>query len=289
MTKQVVITDSYMTSVSKLNKQERKLATNTIKQMKEDISLPSLKVHAIDKIKCDSKFRSARVNSDLRIIFMHEGNFCTLLYIAHHDEAYDWCEGKYFKKTDFGSSYIFDVIQEENVIKKLQENRENYEENSLLEDKISKKDLMRLGINEIHANNLFMIKSEDVLMDYIAIFPEELQEALFDVYTEAREFATIYNDLFVPAPSEVVIDISQSMLQKDTRRRFYVTQSMEELEYLMENEEFEKWTIFLHPSQEKLVTINANGPVLVEGGTGKTVLGMHRGSFIKNKWIVNAM
>ena len=285
MTKQIVITDSYMMSVSKLNKQERKLATNTIKEMKNDISLPSLRVHALDKEKCDSRFRSARVNSDLRIIFMHEGDFCTLLYIAHHDDAYDWCEGKYFRKTDFGASYIFDVIQQERVIKKVQEEHDHnydYEDKSLLEGKITKKDLMRLGINEIHADNLFRIKSEDVFMDYIAIFPEELQEALFDIYTEAREFSAIYNELFMQTTNEEVVDVSQSMLHKDTRRRFYVTQSMEELEYLMENEEFEKWTIFLHPSQEKLVTINANGPVLIEGGpgTGKTVLGMHRAAFL---------
>lgn len=285
MNKQIVITDSYMMSVSKLNKQERKLATNTIKQMKNDISLPSLKVHAVDREKCDSKFRSARVNNDLRIIFMHEGDYCTLLYIAHHDEAYDWCEGKYFKKTDFGASYIFDVIQQEKVIKKVREEEQDtyYQQDiAILEGKISKKELLKLGINEIHANNLLLIKSEDVFMDYIAIFPEELQEALVDIYTEARAFEVIYNELIVKANDEEIVDISQSMLHKDTRRRFYVTQSMEELEYLMDNEEFEKWTVFLHPSQEKLVTINANGPILVEGGpgTGKTVLGMHRAAFL---------
>lgn len=285
MEKQIVITDSYMMSVSKLNKQERKLATNTIKQMRKDISLPSLKVHALDKEKCDTKFRSARVNTDLRIIFMHEGDYCTLLYIAHHDEAYAWCEGKYFRKTDFGASYIFDVIQQEKVMKKVeQENDENdsSEEPAVLEGKISKKDLMRLGINEIHANNLLHIKSEDIFMDYIAIFPEELQEALFDVYTESKEFDVIYNELFVDQAEEEAVDVSLSMLHKDTRRRFYVTQSMEELEYLMENEEFEKWTIFLHPSQERLVSINASGPVLIEGGpgTGKTVLGMHRAAYL---------
>lgn len=287
MTKQIVITDSYMTSVGKLTNQERKLATNTIKQMRNDLSLPSLKVHAIDKTKCDSRFRSARVNSDVRIIFMHDGDYCTLLYIAHHDDAYDWCEGKYFKKTDFGASYIFDVVQEETVINKVkEETEEDYynDEQCILEGKITKKELMKLGINEIHSSNLLLIKSEDVFLEYIGIFPEELQEALFDIYTGSRSFESVYNDLLDDNTEDNAddIDVTQSLLHKDSRRRFYVTQSMEELEYLMDNEDFEKWTLFLHPSQEKLVSINANGPILVEGGpgTGKTVLGMHRAAFL---------
>lgn len=43
---------------------------------------------------------------------------------------------------------------------------------------------------------------------------------------------------------------------------------------LMENESFEKWTLFLDPSQEKLVTMNLNGPMLIEGGpgTGKNLI-----------------
>ena len=184
MTKNIVITDSYMISVEKLNNQERKQAIKTIKQMKKDISIPALKVHAIDRAKCDSRFRSARVSSDLRIIFMQDGDFCTLLYIAHHDDAYDWCEGKYYKKTDFGAAYIFDVVQEENMIQKVQkEQKEDYNINTkLLEGKITRKELVKLGISTVHADNLLMIDSEEVFMDYISIFPEELQEGLFDIY-----------------------------------------------------------------------------------------------------------
>ena len=284
MNKQIVITDSYMASMTKLNSQERKKATSTIKQMKNDITLPSLSVHLIDREKCDSKVRSARVNSDLRIIFMNEGEYCTLLYIDHHDDAYNWCVGKFFRKTDFGASYIYDVIQEEQVINKVQEEKKiSYEEESILKNKVTKKNLMKLGISEVHANNLLEVTSEDVFMEYIGLFPDELSEALFDIYTETRSYEEVYNGLLSSEEDvENKVNIGDSMLHKDSKRRFYVTQSMEELEYLMENEEFEKWTIFLHPSQEKLVKINSNGPVLVEGGpgTGKTVLGMHRAVYL---------
>ena len=95
MSKQIAITDSYLLSVFKLSNQDKKSTLNTIKQLSENPTSPSLHVHSIDRIKCDKKFLSARVNLDLRIIFVKREDVCTLLYVDHHDDAYDWCEGKY--------------------------------------------------------------------------------------------------------------------------------------------------------------------------------------------------
>ena len=287
MEKNIVITDTYMMSLSKLSNNERKQAINTVKQMREDLSIPSLSVHAIDREKCDSKFRSARVNSDIRLIFRIDGDYCSLLYIDHHDDAYDWCVGKYFQKTDFGATYIFDVVKEEERLKnfKKEDTYENYNvvEGGLKRNHISEKELIKLGITKVHAANLLEICDDEAYIEYIDIFPEELQEALMDLYTGEKAFDVVFNELDdnrIAAQKDT--DIGESLIQKDTKRRFYVTQSMEELEYLMENEAFEKWTIFLHPSQEKLAKMNVNGPILVEGGpgTGKTVLGMHRAAFL---------
>ena len=288
MEKQIVITDSYMASVGKLTAQDRKQAINTIKQMKQDLSIPSLKVHAIDKEKCDAKLRSARVSSDIRLIFYLEGDYCTLLYIDHHDDAYDWCVGKYCKRTDFGATYIFDVLKEEECLAKYPSDNSKVDEfdyivGGLKKNNISEKQLTKLGISKVHAANLLSIADESEFVDYIDLFPEELQEALMDLYIGDKSFDIVFNELNDEENKETLsLDGNQSLLQKDSRRRFYVTQSMEELEYLMENEHFEKWTIFLHPSQERLVKIKANGPVLVEGGpgTGKTVLGMHRAAYL---------
>jgi hypothetical protein len=46
------------------------------------------------------------------------------------------------------------------------------------------------------------------------------------------------------------------------------------------NAPLEKWRVFLHPSQRKLVEREWNGPVRVLGGagTGKTVAAMHTGA-----------
>ena len=54
----------------------------------------------------------------------------------------------------------------------------------------------------------------------------------------------------------------------------------------MSQDDFEQWTVFLHPDQERLVKGNYRGPVLIEGGpgTGKTVVGMHRAVELATKF-----
>lgn len=45
---------------------------------------------------------------------------------------------------------------------------------------------------------------------------------------------------------------------------------------------WDKWTIFLHPSQRELVERDYNGPAKVSGsaGTGKTIVALHRAYFL---------
>ena len=276
MKKRIAITDSFLNSVFRLNNQDRKLAFNTAKQIADNPTAPSLHLHSIDREKCDKKFQSARVNLDLRMILVNRGDVCTLLYVAHHDEAYDWCEGKYLLKTDFGAEYIYD---EKLVAEKIESFRKENDipeylqfdnGKSMLElHEIKKKNLLKLGIQEIHADNLMKITDEEQLLSYIDVFPEELQEAIIDLATGIRNFDEVYNRLCMQNADDN---------GNDSIRRFYLTEDLDELELLMQNEDFEKWTIFLHPSQEKLVKMNCNGPMLVEGGpgTGKSIVGIHR-------------
>lgn len=276
MGKQVAITDTYLNSVFKLNNQDRKLAFNTAKQLAENPEAPSLHTHSIDREKCDKKFLSARINLDLRMIFVRRGDVCTLLYVDHHDAAYDWCEGKYLVKTNFGTEYIYD---EKLAVDKIDSFHKkpvvpdylNFSKKTPLFEaaSVKQKNLEKLGVQEIHAENLMKIETEEELLEYIEIFPEELQEALIDLATQVKPFDMVYNELFCADEAEKSIN---------EIRRFYLTEDMDELEKLMENEEFEKWTLFLHPSQDKLVSMNCSGPMLIEGGpgTGKTIVGIHR-------------
>lgn len=280
--KNIAITESYLQSVFKLNNQSKRLTLNTINQLSENSRSTSLNIHSIDRQKCDPKFRSARVNDDLRVIFVMQGDTYTLLFVDHHDKAYDWCEGKYLAKTDFGAEYIYDrkvMLAEKTLNDSSNYFQMNYDIPLLEKAKIKEKHVIKLGIPQIHAKNLLAITSEDSFIDYITIFPTEIQEALLDLAGGTKTYDEVLNELI---DVEFEKNTDKPLKQKDSMRRFYIPQSMEELQILMENDNFEKWTIFLHPSQERIITKNFKGAALIEGGpgTGKTIVGIHRAVYL---------
>ena len=282
MKRNIAITETYLNSVFKLDNQSKRLTLSTINQLSKNPCSTSLQIHSIYRQKCDPKFRSARVTDDLRVIFIMQGDTYTLLYVDHHDKSYAWCEGKYLAKTDFGAEYVYDekfMLADRALNQSSNYFQMGYSIPLLEKTEIKEKHIVKLGISEIHAKNLHAITSEDSFIDYIAIFPAEIQEALLDLAVGSKTFDEVYNEL---TDFEFEKSADKPLTQKDSKRRFYIPQSMEELQILMENEDFEKWTIFLHPSQEKIVNKDLNGAALIEGGpgTGKTIVGIHRAVYL---------
>ena len=84
-----------------------------------------------------------------------------------------------------------------------------------------------------------------------------------------------------PAPVEA---IENPFEHPDAQRRFRVLDDIEELKRALEYP-WDRWTIFLHPSQRQVVERKFNGPARVSGsaGTGKTVVALHRAAaMLKN-------
>ena len=69
-----------------------------------------------------------------------------------------------------------------------------------------------------------------------------------------------------------------------TQMQFTIVEGEEELKAMM-NAPLEKWRVFLHPSQRRLVEKNFSGPARVLGGagTGKTVVAMHRAHYLAQR------
>jgi hypothetical protein len=62
-------------------------------------------------------------------------------------------------------------------------------------------------------------------------------------------------------------DLAAALVHPDTRRRFVTILSDKDLTSILDAP-LEKWRVFLHPSQEKLVAKKFNGPAKVTGGAG---------------------
>jgi superfamily I DNA/RNA helicase len=76
-------------------------------------------------------------------------------------------------------------------------------------------------------------------------------------------------------------DFSAAVERPTSQRQFVVITDAAEMEQLLAAP-LEQWRVFLHPSQRRLVAMHANGPVRVLGsaGTGKTVVAMHRATWL---------
>lgn len=133
------------------------------------------------------------------------------------------------------------------------------------------------------------LKSESDLDRISDQMPQEAYEALFFLacgYTLEEVFREIETS---EEPKAVdTNDFETALENPDSRRRFYVVEDDLELAAML-NEPLEKWRVFLHPSQQKLVERSWNGPVRALGGagTGKTVAAIHRAKWLAQNLFIN--
>ena len=107
--------------------------------------------------------------------------------------------------------------------------------------------------------------TEDTFFDVAAHLPAEAAEALLQYATAGA--------LPISAPPP----IADAYAHPDAQRRIRLIVDEEELRQALEYP-WERWSVFLHPSQRAVVERRFGGPARVAGsaGTGKTVVALHR-------------
>jgi superfamily I DNA/RNA helicase len=133
-------------------------------------------------------------------------------------------------------------------------------------DNLRKFELMAFGVPEEWVDDV-RAATEDTLFDIITHLPQEAQEALLKLAVGEKPEP--------PPPAPVETD---PFAHPDAQRRFRVLTNIEELQRALDYP-WEKWAVFLHPSQAALVERSYSGPARVSGsaGTGKTIVALHRG------------
>ncbi len=266
----VAISTDFLTSFASLPKQKQGKATEFFNKFRTNPNSPGINYEKIDE-GIDKNICSVRIDDTYRAIVVRcpDTNVYMLLWVDHHDEAYAWAKRKKCSINKVtGGVQVFDV-QEVAVEKQI--------EKESLFGKYTDDQLTRMGLPE---EQIPMIKSLETLDEFYAIkksIPEDAYEGLewlahdFD-YDEVIE--TLYED----KPEDVNLEDFAAALQSDSSKKsFVIVDGEEELKRIMA-EPLEKWRIFLHPTQRKIVNRDFSGPARVLGGagTGKTVVAMHR-------------
>lgn len=269
-----LLADSFITALARLTNEERKQAKLTAFELQSNPDQPGLQFHRIDKSK-DQNFWSVRVSRDLRIIVHKKGDSLLLAYVDHHDAAYVWAERRRIEAhprtgaiqivevrarvEEVASPATFDFVFPEPPKGKVEEKAAP----ALLFASLDDNALLSIGVPadwlaDVRAAN------EDGFFALAAHLPAEASEALL-------EFAAT-GKLPVPAPSPV-----DPFKHPDALRRIRLIADQEELEQAL-TFPWEKWGVFLHPSQRALVERSFAGPAHVAGsaGTGKTIVAIHR-------------
>ncbi|MGF1614203.1 MAG: UvrD-helicase domain-containing protein [Gammaproteobacteria bacterium] len=229
----------------------------------------------------DPNMRSVRIDQAYRGIVLkpERGEVYMLLWVDKHDEAYAWAAKHQCDiNAATGAIQVYEVEQgdwkpaavpaHETVVPGA------YAE--LTDD-----DLLLLGVPEPLLGLVRSVHSEFELDSIQHRLPVEVYEGLF-LYMAGTRLADILAEREPPPAATVdVEDFSKALEKAETRSRFVVVEDEFELASML-NAPLEKWRVFLHPSQRRLVEGAKKGPVRVLGGagTGKTVVAMHRAKWL---------
>jgi superfamily I DNA/RNA helicase len=125
------------------------------------------------------------------------------------------------------------------------------------------------------------VRSVTELSGLAAVLPADAYEALFFL-GEGETLDEVRRAMEIEVPVKVAPTDFAASLATDSSKRSFVLVETDEAVAAMLDAPLERWRIFLHPSQRKLVERRWSGPVRVLGGagTGKTVVAMHRAAWL---------
>lgn len=217
----------------------------------------------------DGNMRTARIGDDYRAIIglLPNDDYC-LLYVDHHDEAMQWARNKRFERNKMtGTIQVVPILTTAEPASTVSATETSQ---PLPFAAYSDEQLLKIGVPE---NLLALVRGIRDLEDLDKNednLPADVFEHLFDLLDEKNIDQII-------AEIEEGRNASDDAQNANNKSHFIEITGENELEKYLDGD-FEKWQIFLHPTQRVLVESDYKGSVKVTGGggTGKTVAALHR-------------
>jgi len=262
-----IIADTFTKALTRLAPAEQ----SAVKQSAFDFQLspcnPGFNYETLKRPR-DPNFRSFRVSKDIRIILHQLGDTLMLCYVDHHRPAYDWAERRKIEvhpKT--GAAQIVEVVEKEIVKQVVRE----VPQDPPLFATYDPDYLLALGVPPEWLTAVRHVGQEG-LEKLIGRLPEEAMERLMELA------------MGNPVAAPIAPPNATPFTHPDAQRRFRILDSHDELRQALASP-WEKWIVFLHPSQRQVVEKRFSGPACVTGaaGTGKSVVALHRAATLARK------
>jgi len=265
MAANVIIAPQLFTSLGHLAANEQSRVIEFITTFQANPANPGISLERVTRARSNGVW-AGRVSGDLRVILYKDGNTWAILYVDHHNPAYDWAERREVGRHSVtGALQIVESVETVREVERIVEILVHPEAAPIFE-KHTDDYLLSLGVPESWLPTLRRVRDDEHVLVVCEKLPDDVGERLFAL--AAGEFVT------PPLP----VPVNRPAIEaEDTRRRFFVVEDTEGLAAALEAP-MERWIAFLHPSQRALVEREFSGPAKVSGsaGTGKTVVAMHR-------------
>ena len=266
---QFLLADTFQGSLDRLSGEEQRAAKVAAFELQMNPATPGLQCHRLENIK-DKNFWSARASRDIRLIFHRVESSVMLCYVGHHDPAYEWASRRKIETHPVtGAAQIVEIretVREIQIPLYVPSEPAPAPEPKRPLSNLSEDELLSYGVPAEWIHDV-RTADDDMLLVIASHLPGEAAEAIIDLATGTTP----------PKPEVVPPDKGNPYEHPDAQRRFRVVSGTEELARALDYP-WEKWIVFLHPSQRDWVLRSFNGPTRVQGsaGTGKTVVALHR-------------
>ena len=274
----VAISSDFLTAFARLPRQVQSKVTEFVNKFRNDPMSPGIHYEKLNS-GIDKKIFSVRIDDTYRgiVVRQQETGVYLLLWVDHHDEAYQWAANKRCEvNPQTGAIQVFDV---QTVVEQV-----SAPEKVALFALATDDDLLQLGVPEAQLDFVRSFIYKEDFYKAESAMPQDAYEHLSwlaEGFPVAEVLELVAEEQNASASGE---DLAAALDVPATLKSFVVVDGEDELRRIMA-EPLEKWRVFLHPTQRKIVRKEYSGAARVLGGagTGKTVVAMHRAKQLASK------
>lgn len=274
----VAISSDFLTAFARLPRQVQGKVTEFVNKFRNNPMSPGINYEKLNS-GIDKKIFSVRIDDTYRgiVVRQQEVGVYLLLWVDHHDEAYQWAARKRCEvNPKTGAIQVFDV---QTVV-----------EQASTPDKVTlfalakDDELIKLGVPEIQLDFVRSFISKEDFYKAEQYMPHDAYEHLSwlaEGFPMEEVLELVLEEQNTSSASD---NLATALDVPTTLKSFVVVDGEDELRRIMA-EPLEKWRVFLHPTQRKIARKEYSGSARVLGGagTGKTVVAMHRAKHLASK------
>ena len=280
----IAVYEEFLDAFAKLPRAQQKKVNQFMRKFRADPTNAAINYEKISTFK-DPNMRTVRIDQQYRAVVLkpEQGNVYVLLWVANHDEAMDWAKHKRVViHPETGSLQVLTSVPAAKApttppppVAAAQPAPASQQ--AALFFQWTDAELSSVGVPAELLPQVRVLRDSAQLDALSGQLPAEAYEALFFL-ASGESLESVRQALAVDQKPDVdTQDFEAALETASSQRRFMLVTDDEELASILDAP-LDKWRVFLHPSQRRIVTGKFNGPARVLGGagTGKTVVAMHR-------------